>query len=150
MNQLQRKFCTPRLLNKWYLMILSKNASLTPLIRWWIWGKPFTKFRLDRFSKLWKFKCPKRKCHNHDSLFTIAFKHLKSPIWISTGNMRFFDKKVLRIKLPFFYQKLRIYFQLCASHNPSWPAILYSTDYFSYQVHRKHHRCTCDHHSSMW
>ena len=45
---------------------------------------------------------------------------------------------------------LWIDFQLCASRNPFWPVVSYSTNYFSYQVHRKHHRCTCDHHSSMW
>jgi len=63
--------------------------------------------------------------------------------------MQFFDKKVLRIKLAFFYRKLRIDFQLCASHNPFRSAVSYSTYYFSYQIHRKHHRCTCDHHCSM-
>jgi len=99
---------------------------------WRIWGKPFTKFRLERFSKLWKFKCPKRKCHNHDSLFTIALKHLKSPICKSTGNMRFFDKKGFKNQTNFFYQKMIIYFQLCASSNPFQLAVTYSTNYFSY------------------
>ena len=92
------------------LWLFQKMQALHNWSGWWIWGKPFTKFRLERFSKLWKFKCPKRKCHNHDSLFTIAFKHLKSPIWKSTGNMRFFDKKVLRIKLPFFIKNWELIF----------------------------------------
>ena len=48
-----------------------------------------------------------------NSIITIHYSLLHSstsPIWISTGNMRFFDKKVLRIKLPFFIKKWEFIF----------------------------------------
>jgi len=89
----------PRLLNKWYPVILSKKC------------KPHTIDHGDEYGVNHSLNFVWRDFSNSENLSaqsinattTIHYSLLHSSTYhASTGNMQFFDKNVLRTKLPFF------------------------------------------------
>jgi len=88
-------------------------------------SKPLTIVRWISWNKSLKFRCPRRKCHNHSTSFSIVEKHWCFTTFITTRKVLFLDKFALITNLLLWSNMLRLLSSIFIT-NPfckSWPKL---------------------------